>query len=356
MDKIQVIRRTVLILGIMLVVCVFVRCVIRWSKVAALQNSLQRNWEINFNSGGRPRYLPAFADNLAEDTLLKMYETDRGNRNRDVVYHDRFQCLFRGPLRRLEIYYPEDLYESFGPAISRLRQLEALTIFENDDGRPSMEHWQSAFRAIAQLPALRELEIGGERITNETLSALAGAPKLEKLSITYGRLDPGILAALPPLPALRELHLEGIFRHEGTLFAPANRGKGSAALPQYEHLEKLVFLGSWTNEEEWNAFLGSLAQCPNLQELELSDDTLTNEALQALANAPKLRKLSICGQLDPDCAATLRMLPALRELSIASTLEKQAALVPGASGQPGLSDENLATIRAALPNVRVNEP
>lgn len=354
MNKVQMVRRTALILGIMLVACAVVSRVIRWSEVAALQNSLQRDWEITFNVNAKPQYLPAFLDELADQLLAKAYEASRGKRNRDSVYHDRFQSLFRGPIRKLEIYYPEDLYADFGAAISRFRQLGSLTIFENDGDRPSKEHWKAAFHAITQLPNLRELEIGGDRITSETLLALAGAPKLKKLSITYAKLNPGFMAVLPPLPALTELHVEDIYRDEAALSTP-NIAAGSAALPPCEHLDKLTFSGHWESEEEWETFLGSLVQFPNLQELKLSDDTLTNEALSALAGAPKLRKLSIVGGLDTSCVAALRMLPALKELSIASTLERPADAnpAPGQYSPPGFSEANLAKLRAALPNVRV---
>ena len=351
MNRMQIIRRTALILGIVLVVGIFVRCVVRWNEVAAVQDSLQGDWQINYNTPFRPQYLPVFADKLAERILRKMYKDDLGNRNRETVYRDRFQCLFRGSLRRLDIFNAEDLHDNFGPAISHLRQLEALVIREDDGARLTKEHWQAAFRAIAHHPILRELDVGGERITSETLSALAGALKLEKLTIVYARLNPEFLATLPPLPTLKELHIGGIIRDEAMLSVAQGSAKG-VVLPQYEHLEKLTFLGNWTNEDEWKAFLRSLAQYPNLQELMLSDFTLTNEALTTLASARKLRKLSIYGKLNTGCADTLRMLPALRELTIASTLEARAS-TPEVFG---FSEASLATIRAALPNVRGNEP
>ena len=244
MDKIQVIRRTALILGIMLVVGIFVRCAIRWSEVAAVQNSLQRNWEINFNSGGRPRFLPAFADNLAADALMKIYKADVGGRNRGSVYRDRFQSLFRGPIRNLEIYGPDVFDEHLATAISRFGQLEHFGLRDDSGNGSTEEAWESLLQSAARLPKLTELEISGGLLTSRALRKLDGASKLKKLTVE-GALDGTCLDGIANLrkgPGTSYKQLGTLSR--GQSVAVIGQNKGSTGFTWYKLVD-----GSWVRED-----------------------------------------------------------------------------------------------------------
>ena len=350
MDKIQVIRRTALILGIMLVVGIFVRCAIRWSEVAAVQNSLQRNWEINFNSGGRPRFLPAFADNLAADALMKIYKADVGGRNRGSVYRDRFQSLFRGPIRNLEIYGPDVFDEHLATAISRFGQLEHFGLRDDSGNGSTEEAWESLLQSAARLPKLTELEISGGLLTSRALRKLDGASKLKKLTVE-GALDGTCLDGIANLRELRELEITSWENDEGdaTGFSSASLAAFLPALARFDRLEVLSFRADRATDEQWTGILQSLARFPNLRELDLDGKSLTNALLAALAGAPKLESLTVLGAVDAGCAPALKALPALKKLRITSTIE-----TPDERNH-GLSNASLATLRDALPNVTVNE-
>src|SRR3954451_846157 len=93
-----------------LVTVVIALAVRRIADVAAIQNSVARDWEITFNEGGRPRILPAYPEAKAEDLLYRLIGPEHdpllpGERaNRTEVWHERFRSLFRGRITAIEIH------------------------------------------------------------------------------------------------------------------------------------------------------------------------------------------------------------------------------------------------------------
>lgn len=348
MNRVQIVRRTALILGIMLALCVIGSRVVQWSEVAAIQNALPRNWEVSFNVDARPRFMPVFLDDLAARLLSKVYAAEQGKRNTDVVYRERFRSLFRGPIRSVDIYYPDGFDERLANAISHMPQLERFGLNEHSGTIPTEEDWDVVLRSVGQLPKLKELEISGDTLTTQAVHRLKGARKLQKLYIE-GCLDGTCLEGLENLHELRELEVVSSENEDGKEygFSQASLAIFLPALARLDRLEVLSFDAERATSGQWMGILQSLAHFPNLRELNIRGKSLTNELLTALADAPKLATLTVSGPLDADCAASLKGLPALKTLVVNSTLE------PSPNNQ-GLGEAGRTKLRAALPNVRVN--
>ncbi len=344
MNKVQIVRRTALILGIIFALTVIVSRVIQWNDVTAVQNSLYRKYEINFNDNVRPKYLPKFADELVERWLQKRYEETIGSVNLDIIYHERFRSLFRGPLRSLEIYNSVAFNERLPIVISGLGQLERFTLCD-PDGNSSEEGWRAVVESVARLPKLAELELSGTYLTSSALQGLDQASKLKKLTIG-GPLDGTCLDGLVNLKDLRELHVHSIeLSGDEYGFSHASLAVFLPTLVRFDRLEALSFATDQATTRQWGDILRSLAKFPMLRELNIEGKGLTNEILSALAGAPRLEALSVYGTVDAGCAPSLETLPALKRLAISDMRN---------GGHRGLPEESLKTLRDALPSVSVN--
>jgi hypothetical protein len=181
----------------------------RMADVAAVQDSLDRDWEISFNDGMRPVAMPAMLDEAAADFARwyvgpepdYLFYTQKGNR--DVVWHERIRSLFRGRITSIEIYYPGPLRGDLGKAIARFPRLRCLKIHNAEF---SDFDWRTLLHGLHRLDHLQELEISDERLINETLEPLAGHPSLRKLTFTQGKLDQVCARHLSRLPRLEEVH------------------------------------------------------------------------------------------------------------------------------------------------------
>lgn len=111
-------------------------CLAVWrvTSVAAVQDSLERDWEINFNEGGCPRVLPARLDEAAQYLIWRLLGPEREpvffaeKANRDAVWRERVRALFRGRITAIEIYYPDRLRDDLGSALARFVSLHRLKI------------------------------------------------------------------------------------------------------------------------------------------------------------------------------------------------------------------------------------
>ena len=192
-------------------------------ELAAVQNAVQRDWEISFGyrevtvGDGEPAYLPAFLDSAARNLFDRTWGYTAGydgsqpaqTRNRNITYYERFRALFRGPIEDLHIYDFEEFHGDLGVAIGRLRDLRRFTAWAMDgETRPTEGEWAQLCAHLRALPHLEEVEIGGLRFTDRSLAPLAGHPELRKLSIRAGRLTKACIATLATLPKLTELDID----------------------------------------------------------------------------------------------------------------------------------------------------
>lgn len=201
----------------------------RYYRVAAVQNALNRDYEIIFGSAERPAAMPKVLD----DNLQKFLKDKRGTWNRmnpDIIYGERVRAMFRGNVTEIQIYYHEGIRGDLGAALLRFPDLKKLTVFETDS---HLADYKLLCQRIRQLPDLEEIELGGSQLTSDDIAPLAGHPKLRELIISNGGLlTTDVLDTLKDLPALKVLRVEGIYGFgEKEWASPALLARFRAALP-----------------------------------------------------------------------------------------------------------------------------
>jgi hypothetical protein len=214
--------------------------------LAAVQSTVQRDWEISFGySTGpdKPALLPARLDSAADDFFYRILghtRVDDGSqtahtRNRDVIYRERFRAFFRGPIQDVHIYDFEAFQGDLGAALARFPDLRRFTAWAVDsDIHPTEAEWTQLCTHLRALPNLEEVEIGGIQLTDRAIAPLAGHPQLRRLSIVAGRLSPSSAATFATLPRLIKLQL-GEQAHEGDAWlSAAEQAAMTATLPHTE--------------------------------------------------------------------------------------------------------------------------
>lgn len=190
--------------------------------------------------------------------------------------------------------------------------------------------------ALAELPALRTLDLSLIRVTPAGLAALAKVERLERLDLSHCRdLDAAGMAAVAGLAQLRSLELSGVGRPD---MLQAMRGGGA---PE-----------TWALDA---ASMQRLAAMPNLRELGLRECTLAPHLLAGLP--PKLTSLQLQGwQVDAAAIADLRRLADLRALDLrpaATSAEVRQQVAAAAAGVLGsLHLEQLRWYGALPPELR----
>jgi hypothetical protein len=209
--------------------------------VAAVQNSVRRDFEIGFGQSDsiRPPVLPKLLDDAAESILTRLFK-DRLSYNRDwpphstvrqIIYQERFRALFRGPIRELHVYYCEAFTGDLGAALSRFPNLRSVTVFENEPDVPTEADMALLCKRLRTFPHLEELELGGSWVTDAAIAPLAGHPKLKSVTISYGRLTAGCVKTFSSIPHLTELHIGEQIYDGAAWLSPEDQRAMSAALP-----------------------------------------------------------------------------------------------------------------------------
>jgi hypothetical protein len=200
----------------------------RVSAVAAVQDSMSRNYEITFGTEDRPRILPAFIDDPVQEALGSIFEATQGAGNKDIVYGERFRSLFRGPVRKIEIWEPHNFTGDLGAALLRFPRLQRLAVNDCVD-TPTEAQWTLFWSRIRSLPELEEIEFDGNNITNASIAPLSGHPRLRKITLDGYHLTAGCVKTLATLPSLTNLTIE-----ESGNITPADRKAMVRALPSVE--------------------------------------------------------------------------------------------------------------------------
>lgn len=125
------------------------------------------------------------------------------------------------------------------------------------------------------------------------------------------------------------------------------RGDLGKELQRFPHLKKVSIydnMDGQPSESEWQRLLGWIRQMPDLEELDIGGDRLTDAALASLAGHPRLRMLTVdYSRLTKRSLATFQSLHGLRQLSISDNYQPNFVLLP----------LELDDIQGALPAVSV---
>jgi hypothetical protein len=179
-------------------------------------------------------------------------------------------------------------------AIPRLRWLHAQDVASGDDGfialgrRETLETAALRFchaatdrgvAALATLPRLQALNIGGRHLTDDAFAPFAATTSLTDLSPTLSR-DPAFIhiAQIPKLERLTNMY------NRATTDVATRHLAGHPTLMRYSAFGTQIS----------DASLHVLADLPSLEFVELDNlFGITDAGLRQLARAPKLRRLSV---------------------------------------------------------------
>lgn len=218
--------RRALVAILVIVLVLGFRMADRYSDVAALQESMTRNYEITFNSWGKPALLPEFIDQFAKKQIDRKHGATHGTTNLDALTIERFRSMFRGSIWSIEINYPEGFRRGVGDAVAEFPILETLVI--NDGGTDANSYDDVAvaelFGAIAELGALESLQLNGIWVTSERLTTIGALAELRRLTIGDCDLTLACFEWIRSLPKLESLDLSSAFLDTDALleFARAN--------------------------------------------------------------------------------------------------------------------------------------
>ena len=215
---------------------------------------------------------------------------------------------------------------------------------------------------VSQYPHETIVDVSGE-ISDDDAVAIAGIARLERLNCGWPTLSSDLsrlVAGLQHHPRLQELVLDGRNR---TAFGDAELDQ-LATIPQ---LRSLAIVCDCSRVTERG--IAALANCGNLEVLELEGLRLTKKLVESLGKIKQLRRLDLIdGQvinsdisalgrldalqelefwgtnLDDSDARRLRGFPALRRLEIANTQMTQAGIKELLDPSPGLSARRLEQI------------
>jgi hypothetical protein len=180
------------------------------------------------------------------------------------------------------------LDDEVAAALSGCRGLEELEAEAVDVG-------SAGITALAGLPALRSLTLGGE-LGRDGAAALAGLSRLQRLRLAAPWPgDPAaLLGVVRRMPALSELQCRLTAMPTAVAWADA-----LVALPDLRHLGVVVDEGSL-------AALARVAATLPLASLRLGGGDLATADLQLLVRSPALRRLDLRGAMfaEPEAAAT----------------------------------------------------
>jgi Leucine-rich repeat (LRR) protein len=183
---------------------------------------------------------------------------------------------------------------------------------------------------------LKSLNLRGTKITDSTLDFLASVPTLESLDIGWAQITDTGLDRLAPLTNLRQLTMGGNKLTDTAL-------QFLRQMPQLEYLD--ISGTQRTDSGLWSLSLGeagvqAIASVTSLRELRLAGTAVTSHGLELLKPLTKLERLDLqeCKRLKDDAAAILSGFGQLKVLDLKGS---------------GLSEQSVATIRAALPNCQV---
>lgn len=179
-------------------------------------------------------------------------------------------------------------------AIPRLRWLHAQDVASGDEGFVALGRCSAleaivlrvchavtdrGIAALAQLPRLETLNVGGELLTDEAFAPFASAEALRDFSSPLSR--DGAFVHIARMPKLE--HLINMYNRSTTDLA-------TRYLAGHPTLGRYSAFGTQITDES----LRVVAEMPSLEEVELDNlFNITDEGVRVLARSPKLRRLSV---------------------------------------------------------------
>ncbi|MEM9478188.1 MAG: hypothetical protein AAGA58_00855 [Verrucomicrobiota bacterium] len=204
----------------------------RWNAVAAVQNSMERNYEIVFNEWGKPNRLPEPFDEAMQKWADSKYGHTHGSTNIDVLHLERMRSLFRGRMEKIQIKYPYTIEEPLGEALARF-PLKEFSIRAGENPSHNAKEVDALFRGLGKIESLEKIEIfwvGFGKLTPTQIEPLIRCASLHTLKLDGVTIDKASADALAKLSQLKVLEIRYYSTKE-----------------DHEYLQKAVPLATLTN-------------------------------------------------------------------------------------------------------------
>lgn len=224
------------------------------------------------------------------------------------------------------------------------------------------------YAALGECKQLKMLSLSGEGITDETLDALKGLTSLEDLSTNQAKFSDDGLKKLLQFPNLKQIK----FFHT-SLKTKIFNGSGLAQLVELKNLRRLTVAGCPFNDEGMAA-VGKLTQLENFRTWHTFQTEAGNVHLKSLVNlkslhlGQRLRHYDGTSNAHSLNDATLAVLAEMKSLEglildearLSEKALEQLSALPKLKqlqlGRVERSDEDIAALQKALPNVEIEWP
>jgi len=222
----------------------------------------------------------------------------------------------------LNLRFAEYVTDEGLAAIKGWKKLERLNVHGTKISDTSLEH-------ISGITTIESLDVGSSMVTDVGLEQLSVLPKLRELTIGGNELGDAGLQALRLLPGLTYLDLNGRQGTDSNVWTISMSDRGLEALLTLEHLRELRF-GCTT--------LGVGREGERFATVNMMD--VTARWLERMKGMKELESLKLqgCDRVDDEAMKVLASFPSLKVVDIKGT---------------GVTDEGIAILRAAKPDIRV---
>lgn len=138
------------------------------------------------------------------------------------------------PVTHFEAFYFVNLQGDLGAELLRFTSLREVAIEDTMAPGPGADQWRQLCTRLRMLPKLRELEIGGDQLNDDSLAPLAGHPALRSIEITRGRVTMNSLQTWAALPNLKKLSFGEMTYSGDAWLTPEERTMLRTRLPATE--------------------------------------------------------------------------------------------------------------------------
>ncbi len=212
--------------------------------VIAVQNAVEQDWEVEFDDSAdplnqSPNFLPpstnAAVKNFLFETLRdppdRKGDTLSNKMHRHQTYYERFDVLFRSPIKKIDIDGFGTFRGDLGAALARFPNLRCVWIDGGSPTIPSESEWTHLCAELRGLENLEEIKIGGALITDASIAPLAGHPNLRSLTLGFSRVTDGCTKTFVAIPHLEFLSLVVLSPDVPAWLTSERKAAMEAALP-----------------------------------------------------------------------------------------------------------------------------
>lgn len=224
-------------------------------------------------------------------------------------------------ITELNLYFTEYVTDEGLAAIKDWKKLKRLNLHGTKAGDTALEH-------ISGIISLESLDVGSTLMTDVGLERLTMLTNLRELTMGGNELGDAGLQALRQMPGLTYLDLSGRQGTDKNVWTIAMSDPGLEAVLSLKNLRELRFACNPIGVGIEGAKFG-----------EISLLTVTPKWLERISLLPRLERLKLqgCNRINDESIATLKAMPALREVDLQGTTVTEKGAAALRSAKPGVT-------------------